>query len=67
MTSPWSEVGYVGTLREDGPRESVDGNATLEAAKKNAQVATTCQVVGQHPDSALHGERPNRDFKIAKP
>ena len=49
------------------PRESVDGNATLEAAKKNVQVGITCQVVGQHPDSALHGERPNRDFKTAKP
>lgn len=67
MRAPWSEVVYVGTLREDGPRESVNGNATLEATKKNAQVGITCQVVGQHPDSTLHGERPNGDFKTAEP
>lgn len=31
-------MGEAGTLREDSPKQRVDGNAALEAAKKNVQV-----------------------------
>lgn len=57
MRASWLGVGEVGTLREDSPKQSIDENAALEAAKKNVQGGISFQLVGQHPGNALHRGR----------